>query len=99
MSFLNGKDLSLNRTAMASPSEKFSSRLKKAKAKFQAMIRTRGPRKAGLVKNSLKLANATASLKPGALDTPFGEGNVPRRFRYTTPVSWLTIASRSGAET
>ena len=51
---------------MASPRAKFSSRLKKAKPKFQAMIRTRGPRRAGLVKNSLKLANLTGCDETGS---------------------------------
>ena len=49
MSFLNGNFLSLNMMAIANPSEKVESTLINGKMKFQIMIRTNGPRKAGLV--------------------------------------------------
>ena len=80
ISFLKGKSLSLNMIAMASPSEKFNTKLKKAKAKFQVIIRANGPRKAGLVKNSLKLANPMEAINPGRSWVPSGAENVPLIF-------------------
>src|SRR5687768_1205457 len=54
ISFFKGKSLSLNIMAIASPKAKVDNTLTVGKIKFQVIIRTKGPRNAGLAAKSLK---------------------------------------------
>ncbi len=97
INFLSGKSLSLNMMAMASPSANVDRTLNVGKMKFHIIMRTRGPRSAGLVTKSVKFFKPTVVRKPGRMVFPSRVVNVPSILLYTSPLDWSMTVSVAGS--